>query len=276
MNCSFTEANKANGSAPTIAVKKPKRGDVREDGKVFWAERRKRQHLAKKEYWVSPELFKKLSEGLTAAAKSWRQNNPEKLRFVQKEWYSRNTKKVSDKNKKWAAANREKLRLRSRKWFSDNPEKRVIYSKNWRLSHPEYMPSYCKKRRASDPEYSLYVRTSNHLGKALRMADGAHKSKRTESILGCSFSSFKLHLENQFLPGMSFENRSAWHIDHIVPCSLAEGAEEIESMFHFSNLRPMWAQDNRLKSNKLPPESDLPANLSVKVREIWERSKPRP
>lgn len=51
---------------------------------------------------------------------------------------------------------------------------------------------------------------------------------------------------------MVWKNHSAtgWHIDHIEPVFLFDLSkkEEQEECFHFSNLRPMWADENNSRS----------------------------
>jgi hypothetical protein len=79
---------------------------------------------------------------------------------------------------------------------------------------------------------------------------GEVKSKKTEEILGCSFSFFKAYIESRFQCGMSWDNRNLWHIDHIVPLSSAKTATEILKLNQYSNLRPLWAKDNLSKGNK--------------------------
>ena len=69
---------------------------------------------------------------------------------------------------------------------------------------------------------------------------------------------FKLkeHLESQFTEGMSWENRSEWHIDHIIP----QSKFKFDSLTHpnflkcwdLSNLQPLWAVDNMRKGNIFP------------------------
>ena len=43
---------------------------------------------------------------------------------------------------------------------------------------------------------------------------------------------------------MSWDNRSLWHLDHIVPVSTANTQAEVLALNHFTNLRPIWAMDN--------------------------------
>jgi hypothetical protein len=93
----------------------------------------------------------------------------------------------------------------------------------------------------------------NRLGARVRealQARGLHKTTKTIEMLGCDLAEFKAHIEKQFLPGMTWENRSQWHIDHIVPCASASDESELLSLFHYTNLRPVWAKDNLAKNRK--------------------------
>jgi hypothetical protein len=68
---------------------------------------------------------------------------------------------------------------------------------------------------------------------------------------GCSFADFRNHIEKQFSKGMNWEDASAWHIDHIIPCASAKSIEDLHALFHFTNLRPVWAADNLAKKDKV-------------------------
>jgi hypothetical protein len=45
---------------------------------------------------------------------------------------------------------------------------------------------------------------------------------------------------------MNFENygKNGWHIDHIIPLSSASTEKEIIKLCHYSNLQPLWWDDN--------------------------------
>jgi len=62
------------------------------------------------------------------------------------------------------------------------------------------------------------------------------------------------HLESLFLPGMSWENRHLWHIDHVLPCAAFDltNPKEQRRCFHYTNLQPLWALDNIKKRAKCP------------------------
>jgi len=62
----------------------------------------------------------------------------------------------------------------------------------------------------------------------------------------------KCLIESKFTDNMTWENHGKWHIDHIVPISSAITMAELEKLFHYSNLQPLWAKDNLAKSDKIP------------------------
>jgi hypothetical protein len=73
------------------------------------------------------------------------------------------------------------------------------------------------------------------------------------SDLGCSIEELKKYLELKFLPGMSWANHGlrGWHIDHIIPLASANSEEELKKLCHYSNLQPLWSEDNLSKGDKL-------------------------
>ena len=68
--------------------------------------------------------------------------------------------------------------------------------------------------------------------------------------MGCTIDELIAHIEKQFKPGMNWSNHGKWHIDHIRPCSSFEltDIEEQKKCFHFSNLQPLWAEENLKKA----------------------------
>lgn len=101
-------------------------------------------------------------------------------------------------------------------------------------------------RQKSDPVYRLTCHMRTFINNALRRA-GCCKDQRTQAILGCDLDFFRRHIERQFEPGMSWDRRSEWHIDHIIPMATAVTMKDAVRLNHYTNLRPMWAKDNLSK-----------------------------
>ena len=61
-------------------------------------------------------------------------------------------------------------------------------------------------------------------------------------------------MENLFKPGMTWENHGEWHLDH--KKSLDKFKDNltdkkcIDEANHYTNIQPMWAEDNSKKYNK--------------------------
>lgn len=107
-----------------------------------------------------------------------------------------------------------------------------------------------RDRRKNDPIFALKSILRCRTGLAFRQ-HGYEKDSKTYETIGCSWEFLKTHIEKQFLKGMTWENRGIWHIDHIVPLSSAKNKDELKKLFHFSNLRPIWAEDNLEKKDKI-------------------------
>ena len=132
--------------------------------------------------------------------------------------------------------------------------KRLQYAKEYREKYADVLSKksaeHSRLKRKSNPAYALKARLQARCRDALK-AIGVKKNSRTEEMLGCSFADFRWHIEKQFAKGMNWEDASAWHIDHIIPCASAKSVEELQALFHFTNLRPVWAADNLAKKDKV-------------------------
>jgi hypothetical protein len=81
------------------------------------------------------------------------------------------------------------------------------------------------------------------------------KTSHSLEYLGTSIPKYHKYLEDLFEEGMTWGNYGEWHIDHIIPIDYREGdqkptQEEVAKRLHYTNTQPMWAANNRAKSNK--------------------------
>jgi hypothetical protein len=77
------------------------------------------------------------------------------------------------------------------------------------------------------------------------------RGKRTEEILGETFDNVRLHIQRRFKENMSWSNYGEWHIDHIIPLSSGKNRDEWIKLNHYSNLQPLWAEENMRKKARL-------------------------
>jgi len=78
-----------------------------------------------------------------------------------------------------------------------------------------------------------------------------YKCKKITSLIGCSQEELRNYFESKFANGMTWKNYGydGWHIDHIVPCikfDLTQPSEQAKC-FHYTNLQPLWKNDNLSK-----------------------------
>jgi hypothetical protein len=109
-----------------------------------------------------------------------------------------------------------------------------------------------KKKYAEDTLFKIKHRLSCRLREILNFKS-IIKNKTYTDVIGCSPEFLKEHLEKQFTKGMCWENHGlyGWHIDHIIPVSTAKTDDEVYSLCHYTNLQPLWAEDNLKKSDKI-------------------------
>jgi hypothetical protein len=231
---------------------KIKRGTVREDGMIYFCKTSKGN-----DWWITKEHFEKI-KNRAAEIRLARKLNPElvKLDKERKRIYKqKNKEKIRKANKEYRKKNKDKVKLWPSSIYANNAEKkkeatRKYYSKNKHKIIPK-INEYYKNKKKKDPLFRLKCNVRNLFIQAFK-SNGHKKKSKTTDILCCSFEEFKAHIESQFLEGMSWENRGEWHLDHIMPLSMATTEDEIIRLNHYRNLRPMWSKDNLSKSNKTP------------------------
>ena len=107
-----------------------------------------------------------------------------------------------------------------------------------------------KRKCKSDPIYKF----KQNLRKSIRRVFknlGVNKPCNTVEITGIDFDGLIKHFEGLFQDGMTWENKNWWHVDHIVPISVAQTIDEAKYLNHYTNLRPIWSSDNIKKSNTI-------------------------
>ncbi len=146
---------------------------------------------------------------------------------------------------------KERCRIHGIKYLRKNKDKLAASCKSWRSTEAgkEVLRNWQKNKIKNDPNFHMRKRISNRVRGLL---SGKVKNSSSLDLLGCSAPELLKHIESLFVDGMSWDNRSLWHIDHIRPCSSFDltDVNQQKCCFHFSNLQPLWAMDNMIKSDK--------------------------
>lgn len=160
--------------------------------------------------------------------------------------------------REWRKKNKEKIRESNRKYYeakhpnaSSNKNKTAdmkAYQQQWYQDHKKERAAYKRKRRANDDLIKLSENLRSTIGRGFKTYI---KNKHTEEILGCSFSEFKIYIEQKFSDGMTWNNYGEWELDHIIPISSATTEEEVYKLNHYTNFQPLWMSENRKKGNKI-------------------------
>lgn len=150
----------------------------------------------------------------------------------------------------------KKVIVRKKKLSDEQREasliKQRLRTRNWHRVNRERVNEYRRIKRQRNIDFKLKCNLRKRLSFILRK-NIVSKSTQTMECLGCSIQDFMKHLKSKFSDGMSFENYGQWHIDHITPVDSFDFTkkEDIKKCFHFTNMQPLWAVDNRRKSNKI-------------------------
>ena len=174
-----------------------------------------------------------------------------RARLVQKDrkYYEENKTTLCERSKKRYAQNPEKHRLAAAEYREANPEKSRAIVRKYHSKHKDEAAAYVRERRQTNVNFRLICNCRSRLRHALK---GKTKSKRTLELLGCTIEELKQHLETQFKPGMGWDNYGEWQVDHIKPFAKFDLTDEsqLQAVTHFSNLQPLWAEENMAKGAK--------------------------
>jgi hypothetical protein len=170
--------------------------------------------------------------------KEHRENN--NIRQIQ--YYQENKNDICKKNKQYYEKNKDKVKE---------------YHKQYYIKHRNEINERDMKRKKDDVNFRIRAGLRSRLNRAIK---NGQKAGSAVKDLGCSIEFLKQYLSQKFYLNsetgeiMSWDNYGlyGWHIDHIVPLSSFDltNREQFLKAFHYTNLQPLWAKDNLLKSNK--------------------------
>jgi len=132
---------------------------------------------------------------------------------------------------------------------------RYIQKQERRKNDPEYDKELKKydvmRKRKKERENPLtnFIQIMRQSIRTSFKRKGYTKKSKSYVILGEDWIVVKEYFESLFQEGMTWDNHGEWEIDHIIPISTATCEDDVTKLCHYKNLQPLWAKDNRLKSN---------------------------
>ena len=176
-------------------------------------------------------------------------------------------------SKRYDSICRECAREKSLVVYHNDPERASERGKEYYIEHKEEIIEYNKewKRKFNKtPRGKLYcairngikriVGVSNNYDSKIKIKnDCDNGSNIYEGFLGCSLDEAARYIESLWDEEMTWENHGfyGWHIDHVIPIASVreiDDIEQIKKVCHYTNLQPLWAEDNLKKSDKMPEE----------------------
>jgi hypothetical protein len=199
-----------------------------------------------------PNFRKKLNE-LQNISRSKRMQDPKYREKINADHRKNTAKRLQNPN------------IRKRR----NELKNAAFAK--RMQDPEYRKRIYaadrarhKHRMENDPEYLLKTRCRERFKKFIRTkglnipSDVTINGIGTVKIPKINYKALTQHIQSLFKPGMTWENRDKWHIDHIKPLKSFKyinddgtiNQDEINKSWSLNNLQPLWSHENYSKGGK--------------------------
>lgn len=154
--------------------------------------------------------------------------------------------------KQWERDNVEYMRAYRRNYYHSKEDKAALQQKIQAKRKTEHgrklRAEQQRKREARDPAFKMKRRLRKRLYNIVKGGQSISLSKS----LGCSSEELKRHIESLWQPGMTWDTygTNGWELDHIKPLCSAATTQELELLSHYSNLQPLWRDDNCKKSHE--------------------------
>jgi len=177
---------------------------------------------------------------------------------------------IAFKKKKYQSNNKSKIKENKKEYYLDNKNEFLPRQKEYQSTHKKERNERLSLRYKNDPVYRCRIILSTSIRDMLIDKKSSKNGKSCLDYLGYTIKELKAHIEKQFEPWMTWDNQGTycvdtwndndtstwtWQIDHIIPHSLFRYSsmkdQDFQDCWALSNLRPLSAKHNLLKSNKV-------------------------
>jgi len=128
--------------------------------------------------------------------------------------------------------------------------RKAYYKKN--IERHRKINGEAKKRWREENGFAFRVITRMRRRVDSALYYGYKNLNKNIETIGCTPLFLRDYMEEQFKPGMTWDNRGEWHIDHVIPISAFDLSDPVQQAkcFHYTNLQPLWGIDNIRKGAK--------------------------
>jgi len=179
-----------------------------------------------------------------------------------------NKEKINEKQKVYYQKNKEEAKAYQKIYNKNNAKKVYLMKKAYAIKNKEKLNTAIRKRKKERYREDLQYRSQRILRDTMRKLIAKGKmtkpstslTKFATDIMGLSQGKLIKYIEKQFYPHpktgekMSWKNHTidGWHIDHIKPVNSFDLTKltEQKKCFHYTNLQPLWAEENLAKGDK--------------------------
>lgn len=179
----------------------------------------------------------------------YRENNKDLIKLKQKEYIRNNKELHYDRCKISRLKNINYYKSKSKQNYLNNSEKIIAYGKAYdQLPKSKELRKLRNIENRKNPIFVLQQRCRSRISKFF-IKKRTKKLEKTENIIGCNWDQFKIWIESHFYDTISWTNQKEWHIDHAIPLSWAQSEVEVYKLNYYTNLKPIWNQENWKKRN---------------------------
>lgn len=262
----WRKKNKEKLAAKSKEYALKKKEQIREYKRQYYLKNKESISAQKKEYHEknkeklnehSRQYYKNNKSIRSQKAKIYREANKEVIAEQKKRYAEENKERLKHSKKAYYEKNKEYMLVQNKRYYQENRELKLQYIKDYRLKNREkvneYDRAYMFNRRQEDPVFRLKCNIRGRLHRYCKHS-GLNKRFKTMESVGLAPADFKVYIESMFLDGMTWDNygqgEGKWSIDHTKPLCTAKTEEDVFTLNHYTNLRPMWWFDNLAKGGK--------------------------
>jgi hypothetical protein len=138
----------------------------------------------------------------------------------------------------------------------DKTDKAKQYRKKYVAENLDWWRKYEREYKYNRRKEDMFFKIKGNMsGRLSDLINKRNLGVTTLELIGCDRETFMSHIETQFTEGMTWENYGlkGWHVDHIIPLSSFDLTveDEVKKACYYTNLQPLWWQDNLEKGNKI-------------------------